>query len=69
MAYLEYNDKNRDKDAAINFDSEILKSGVNLDLPALLFSFTVSILVLCIGLSSTDCAAGSFNVISLGTTL
>lgn len=36
MAYLEYNDKNRDKDATIHFDSEILKSGVNLDLPALL---------------------------------
>ena len=29
MAYLEYNNKNRDKDATINFDSEILKSGVN----------------------------------------
>lgn len=35
MAYLEYNDKNRDKDATINFDREILKSGVNLNLPYL----------------------------------
>lgn len=35
MAYLEYNDKNRDKDATINFDPEVLKSGVNLNLPAL----------------------------------
>ena len=41
MAYLEYNNKNRDKDATINFDSEILKSGVNLDLPAL-FAITSS---------------------------
>lgn len=35
MAYLEYNDKNRDKDATINFDPEVLKTGVNLNLPAL----------------------------------
>ncbi len=41
MAYLEYNNKNRDKDATINFDSEILKSGVNLDLPGL-FAITSS---------------------------
>ena len=41
MAYLEYNNKNRDKDATINFDSEILKSGVNLDLPVL-FAITSS---------------------------
>lgn len=31
MAYLEYNDKNRDKDATINFDPEVLKTGVNLN--------------------------------------
>ncbi len=31
MAYLEYNDKNREKDAAVNFDPEVLKTGVNLD--------------------------------------
>ena len=35
MAYLEYNDKNRDKDATINFDPTILGSGTNLDLPGL----------------------------------
>lgn len=35
MAYLEYNDKNRDKDATINFAPEVLKTGVNLNLPAL----------------------------------
>lgn len=35
MAYLEYNDKNRDKDVTINFDSDVLKTGVNLNLPAL----------------------------------
>lgn len=35
MAYLEYNDKNRDKDATINFDPDVLKTGVNLNLPAL----------------------------------
>jgi hypothetical protein len=33
--------KNRDKDATINFDSEILKSGVNLDLPVCLLSQAV----------------------------
>lgn len=37
MAYLEYNDKNRDKDITLNFDSEILKSGVNLDQNLLFF--------------------------------
>ena len=31
MAYLEYNDKNLDKDATINFDQEVLKTGVNLN--------------------------------------
>ena len=31
MAYLEYNDKNLDKDASINFDQEVLKTGVNLN--------------------------------------
>lgn len=31
MAYLEYNDKNRDKDNTINFDPAVLKSGVNLN--------------------------------------
>lgn len=31
MAYLEYNDKNRDKDATINFDPDVLKTGVNLN--------------------------------------
>ena len=42
VGYLMYNNnKNRDKDATINFDSEILKSGVNLDLPAL-FAITSS---------------------------
>ena len=41
ILYLEYNNKNRDKDATINFDSEILKSGVNLDLPGL-FAITSS---------------------------
>lgn len=35
MAYLEYNDKNRDKDATINFDPTILGSGTNLNLPGL----------------------------------
>lgn len=35
MAYLEYNDKNRDKDATIHFDPAILGSGTNLDLPGL----------------------------------
>lgn len=35
MAYLEYNDKNRNKDATINFDPTILGSGTNLDLPGL----------------------------------
>lgn len=35
MAYLEYNDKNRDKDATINFDPTILGSGSNLNLPGL----------------------------------
>ena len=35
MAYLEYNDKNRDKDATIYFDPAILGSGTNLDLPGL----------------------------------
>lgn len=31
MAYLEYNDKNRDKDVTINFDPDVLKTGVNLN--------------------------------------
>ena len=31
MAYLEYNDKNLNKDATINFDQEVLKTGVNLN--------------------------------------
>ncbi len=35
MAYLEYNDKNRNKDVTINFDPTILGSGTNLDLPGL----------------------------------
>ena len=35
MAYLEYNDKNKDKDATINFDREVLKGGTNLNLPGL----------------------------------
>ncbi len=35
MAYLEYNDKNRDKDATIHFDGEVLKGGTNLNLPGL----------------------------------
>ena len=35
MAYLEYNDKNRNKDATINFDPTILGSGTNLNLPGL----------------------------------
>lgn len=42
MAYLEYNDKNRDKDATINFDPTVLGSGSNLNLPAL-FVITSSI--------------------------
>ncbi|MEY8687991.1 S41 family peptidase [Bacteroides sp. AN502(2024)] len=35
MAYLEYNDKNRDKNTTINFDPQVLKTGVNLNLPGL----------------------------------
>ena len=35
MAYLEYNNKNRDKDATIHFDGEVLKGGTNLNLPGL----------------------------------
>ena len=35
MAYLEYNDKNTDKDVTINFDPTILGSGTNLNLPGL----------------------------------
>lgn len=31
MAYLEYNDKNRDKDVTINFNPDVLKTGVNLN--------------------------------------
>lgn len=31
MAFLEYNDKNTDKDIAINFDRAVLKTGVNLN--------------------------------------
>lgn len=31
MSYLEYNDKNKDKDSTIVFDQEVLKTGVNLD--------------------------------------
>lgn len=31
MAYLEYNDKNRDKDVTFNFDPSVLKTGVNLN--------------------------------------
>lgn len=36
MAYLRYNDKNRDKDTAVNFDPKALKTGVNLNLPGLI---------------------------------
>lgn len=35
MAYLEYNDKNPEKDATIHFDPTVLKSGVNLNLSGL----------------------------------
>lgn len=31
LAFLEYNDKNTDKDMTINFDQEVLKTGVNLN--------------------------------------
>lgn len=31
LAFLEYNDKNTGKDITINFDQEVLKTGVNLD--------------------------------------
>lgn len=40
MAFLEYNDKNTDKDYTLNFDSEVLKSGVNLNQNVLVFITT-----------------------------
>ncbi|MDD3039236.1 S41 family peptidase [Bacteroides sp.] len=36
MTFLEYNDKNIDKDATLTFDQQLLKSGKNLDLNTLI---------------------------------
>ena len=36
MAYLEYNDKNTDRNTTLNFDSNLLKQGKNLDLNTLI---------------------------------
>lgn len=44
MAFLEYNNKNRDKNTTINFDKDVLKAGVNLNQTSL-FTITNGITV------------------------